>query len=316
MLENLRRKSLSKAYHDPSYQISFEQGLARFENILSLENQKQRLSTESTYHSFPHTLLGASNKLRLFQFSYQPKHLKWLYDEPELAVEFNMIYCPMGSFTMGHVDQKDNLPRTETIKRPFLLGETEVTQELYEKVMGKNPSHFKNSQNPIEKVEWLRAIGFCNLLSFLHGLEKCYIENPKSLDFRWDCDFSKNGYRLPTEIEWEYAAKAGTDNLYAGTNHLDQLDNYAVRKSNKSYPTKTKTANEWGFYDMTGNVGEWCWEKYYAPNSNLDAHRVYRGGSFLDEGLSLAKRHAESFDKPDARAYPYVGFRLCRSVIL
>ncbi len=316
MLENLRRKSLSKAYHDLSYQISFEQGLARFENILSLENQKQRLSTESTQHSFPHTLLGASNKLRLFQFSYQPKRLEWLYDEPEPAIEFNMIYCPMGSFTMGHVGQKDNLPRTETINRPFLLGETEVTQELYEKIMGKNPSYYKDLQHPIEKVEWLQAIGFCNRLSQLQGLDLCYVKNPKSLDYGWDFDPSKNGYRLPTEMEWEYAAKAGTENQYAGTDDVKQLDNYAVRKSNKSHPTKTKTANEWGFYDMTGNVGEWCWEKYYVPNLNPDASRVYRGGSFLDEGLSLAKRHAESFDKPNARAYPYVGFRLCKSVIL
>jgi len=314
MLENLRKKSLTKTYHDLNHQISFEQGHARFENTLSLESQKQRLSTEYTDHSFPHTLLGASNKLRLFQFSYQPKHLEWLYAEPEPAIEFNMIYCPMGSFTMGHGDQKDNPPRTETIKRPFLLGETEVTQELYEKVMGKNPSHYKGSQNPIEKIEWLGSISFCNTLSLLQGLDQCYTKNSKSLDFGWDCDFSKNGYRLPTEMEWEYAAKAGTDNLYAGTTHSDQLDNYAVRKS-KTYPTKTKLPNEWGFYDMTGNVGEWCWEKYYAPNSAYEAHRVYRGGSFLDEGLSLTKRHAESFDDPKRRAYPYVGFRLCRSVV-
>ena len=157
MLENLRRKSLTKTYHDPTHQIHFESGLARYENHLStyqcINQYKQKISKKKINRPFPNTFDQASKEFRLFDFSLG-------------ATNFNMIYCPKGTFTMGHRNQWDNKPRTETIDVPFLLGETEITQELYEKVMGTNPSHFKaNPQNPVEKVSWGDAIIFCNKLS-------------------------------------------------------------------------------------------------------------------------------------------------------
>jgi len=229
-----------------------------------------------------------------------------------------MITCQSGTFTMGHENRCDNRPRTETIDTPFLLGETELTQELYQAVMGTNPSHFQNnSQNPVENVSWVDAIKFCNELSRLQGLDECYTENPKSLDYGWDCDFSKNGYRLPTEKEWEYAAKAGTDNLYyAGTNKTKKLDEYAwfTNNSNEStHPVATKKPNKWGFYDMSGNVEEWCWDKYN-PKNGADAWRVDRGGSWNSVNPSLC-----SFDRGYGRSpglrHNALGFRVCRSIV-
>jgi len=124
MLENLRRKSLTKTYHDPIHQVHFELGYARYENHLSIEQYKQRFSKEKINESFPNTFNQVSKEFRLSPCSLG-------------KIGFNMIVCLSGSFTMGHEDQSDNKPRTVIIDRPFLLGETEITQELYEKVMKK-----------------------------------------------------------------------------------------------------------------------------------------------------------------------------------
>ena len=164
MLENLRRKSLVKTYNDPIHQVHFEQGLARYGNRVEIDLCTQRLSKELQESSFEKTIDTISKE----SFSF---------------FKLTMIYC-----------QKD---RKKKIDRDFLLGETEITQELYQAVMNTNPSKFQNRpQNPVEMVSWENAIKFCNELSRLQGLELCYTENPKSLDFGWDCDFSKNGYRL------------------------------------------------------------------------------------------------------------------------
>ena len=301
MLENLRRKSLVKTYNDPTHLVRFEQGHAIYLDLFSFAQHKQRLSKENQEKSFPSTFDGAKG------FRLIPNALR--------DVKFNMIYCPKGTFTMGHIDQKDNQPRQETIERPFLLGETEITQKLYEKVVGQNPSKFKKSQNPVGQVSWVHAIKFCNELSRLQGLEECYTKNPESLDFGWDCDFSKDGYRLPEEKEWEYAAKAGTQNRWAGTDDGTKLGKYAWfgKDYNKGSTqlVKSKKPNEWGFYDMSGNVFEWCWDKYDSDNTNLDAQRVVRGGSWESGNQSLYS--AFRYDFSPINLDKEVGFRVCRS---
>ena len=306
MLENLRRKSLVKTYIDPIHLVRFEQGHAIYLESCSIAQHKQRLSKKKQEKSFPSTFDGAKG------FRLIPNALR--------DVKFNMIYCPKGTFTMGHIDQKDNQPRQETIERPFLLGETEITQKLYEKVVGQNPSKFKKSQNPVGQVSWVHAIKFCNELSRLQGLEECYTKNPESLDFGWDCDFSKDGYRLPEEKEWEYAAKSGTENKWAGTNEKDKLEEYAWFDGNskiggkyQTHQVKSKLPNEWGFYDMSGNVDEWCWDKYDSDNTNPDAQRVIRGGGWCDSASGLHSAHRNNY-------WPYshyigLGFRVCRSVV-
>jgi len=312
MLENLRRKSLTKTYHDPIHQVHFELGFAHYENHLStyqcINQYKQRFSKENVIGFFQNPFAQVSNDFRLIPYSLG-------------NVKFNMIVCPNDAFTMGHEDQDGKKPRTEIIDRSFLLGETEVTQELYEKVMRKNLSHFKNDpKNPVDRVSWVDAIIFCNKLSDLQGLDQCYTKNPESLDFGWDCDFSKNGYRLPIEKEWEYAAKAGTENRWAGTDKKAELQEYAWFEKNSKvggeYTTHlvaTKKPNEWGFYDMSGNLSEWCWDKYN-PKGNANAHRVLRGGGFnisSESDLCSAHRNHTSIGLRAAT----LGFRICRSIV-
>ena len=315
MLENLRRKSLVKTYKDLRHPINFEQGHVIYLDLFSFGQHKQKLSRERINGLFPSTFDGGSKEFRLISYTLRD-------------VQFNMIYCPKGTFTMGHKDQADNPPREEKIERPFLLGETEITQELYAKVMGKNPSIYqKGSQNPVESVSWENVISFCNELSRLQGLELCYTQkfNYQYYDLYWDCDFSKDGYRLPEEKEWEYAAKAGTQNLYAGTDKEEELAKYAWfgedYNNGSTHPVATKLPNEWGFYDMSGNVWEWCWDKYDLedpddPSASAESDRVFRGGSWSNKNTSYLQSASTSNSKRFLNStHEYLGFRVCRSVV-
>ncbi len=300
MLENLRKKSLVKTYSDPRYSINFEQGHAIYLNSLSIAEHKQILSKKKVDKAFSSTFDGGSKEFRLIANTLED-------------VQFNMIYCPSGTFTMGHRDQDDNQPREETIERPFLLGETEITQELYEKVMGTNPSEFKNPQNPIEQVLWEDTILFCNELSRLQGLDLCYTKNSDE-KYDWLCEFKKNGYRLPTEKEWEYAAKAGTNNEYAGTNKKEELFEYAwldYNSRNQTHPVAKKKPNEWGFYDMSGNVWEWCWDKYDFPDE--PDNRAARGGGWNNNNSVLCSACC-GYGLPSEPISNF-GFRVCRSIV-
>jgi len=312
MLENLRRKSLTKTYNDR--QVHFESGLAKYENYAEIDVCTQKLS-----------------KKKLAESTFK-KAIDTISSDISLWFRFNMIYCPKGSFTMGHKDESDNKPRTEIIDTPFLLGETEITQELYEKVMKENPSEFKNNpQNPVEQVSWYDAILFCNELSKLQGLDKCYalknistknregVDQNRIMSAQVTYDSKKNGYRLPEEKEWEYAAKAGTENKWAGTDDGNRLGEYAwINKNSRvdvrqqAHMVKTRKPNEWGFYDMSGNVHEWCWDEYVGNGENSDC-RFLRGGNFLMDASYSHSAHRFRL-WPEERTY-FVGFRVCRSIV-
>jgi formylglycine-generating enzyme required for sulfatase activity len=246
-------------------------------------------------------------------------------------IEFKMIRCPIGMFTMGADDQTDNPKRWGVIENPFLLGETEVTQELFEKVMGFNPSGFQEypnlKQSPVERVTWYDALMFCNRLSERckkkpyynissvrygqaeegeegeesENIEEAYVTiNPQA-----------NGFRLPFEKEWEYAAKAGTNNQWAGTNDENKVGEVAWFDDNsedETHPVKCKRPNEWGFYDMTGNVWEWCWDTYEEQSD----HGVFRGGSCIHETMDLRSvvRGTSSLDT----VINTIGFRISASL--
>src|SRR5215471_1324489 len=116
-----------------------------------------------------------------------------------------MVSIPPGQFTMGVNDGPIDAKPAHPVKLDgFLIDQHEITQEVYEKVIGTNPSRRKNPQNPVEQVTWSAAVRFCNARSRQEGLKPCYDTNT------WECDFSAAGYRLPTEAEWEYACRAGT----------------------------------------------------------------------------------------------------------
>jgi formylglycine-generating enzyme required for sulfatase activity len=245
------------------------------------------------------------------------------------GVKMNFVSISNGSFTMGQADgNSDESPtRTVTISNGFFMGKYEVTQEQYQKIMGTNPSHFTTDTNlPVEQVSWYYAVSFCNKLSINQGLKPCYTDSDGSTTINSGdtvtCDWSANGYRLPTEAEWEYCCRAGTTTIYSCGDSFDSAYGwYYSNSSSKTHVVGTKTANPWGLHDMHGNVWEWCWDwydsDYYSANDNSDPRGpdsgsvlVNRGGSwdYFASYLRSADRHSYY---PNGTS-DYIGFRVLR----
>ena len=180
-----------------------------------------------------------------------------------MGIKFALI--PSGTFQMGSTDadkdaELDEKPRHEVrITRPFYLGVHEVTQGQYRAVMGENPSHFKRSDDlPVEEVSWLDAVRFCNKLSEREGRTPYYLIEDDDVTIA-----GGDGYRLPTEAEWEYACRAGTTTRFSFGDDENALGRYAWYLANSKYhthPVGTKQPNAFGLYNMHGNVREWCWD--------------------------------------------------------
>jgi len=171
-----------------------------------------------------------------------------------------MLLIPAGSFLMGSErGNADEKPVHRVKVDAFLMDRFEVTQELYGKYVLGNPSHFKGNRRPVEQISWADAALFCNLRSKAEGLEPCYDEETAR------CNFEADGYRLPTEAEWEYACRAGTAGRYPFGNdprHLKSYAWYAADSGKTTHPVGEKKPNPWGIYDMLGNVAEWCNDVY------------------------------------------------------
>jgi sulfatase modifying factor 1 len=239
---------------------------------------------------------------------------------------YNLILCPSGSgsFLKGSNNPSDQNPIEEMkIEKAFLLGETEITQELYKAVMNKNPSYFKKKpKNPVECVSWYDALIFCNRLSDMFKLERYYtitkdgqivdtIET-KQENYVVETNGNSKGFRLPTEWEWEYAAKADTQLEYSGSNDVNEVGWYKDNLGGTTHEIKGKNPNAWGFYDMSGNVWEWCENKYNPNNTAISADRVIRGGGW-NSHASLLRSANRDRSSPDFRG-AVLGFRVCRYI--
>ncbi len=222
------------------------------------------------------------------------------------GVSFEMIAVEGGTFTMGATSEQgsdaydDEKPAHQVTLSSYYIGKTEVTQELWQAVMGSNPSKFSGTNLPVEKVSWEDCQSFVIKLNELTG---------------------KN-FRLPTEAEWEYAARGGNKSngfKFSGGNNIAEVAWYSENGNKISHPVATKAPNELGIYDMSGNVWEWCsdWysSSYYTSSSqtnptgpNSGSYRVYRGGSWSGNDRYCRVSHRDS-NYPSYR-FNYLGLRL------
>ncbi len=233
-----------------------------------------------------------------------------------------MIRIPGGRFQMGDQQEADAKPHPVAVSA-FLMGKTLVTQEQYEKAMGDNPSRWTGGSNPVEQVRWSDAVRFCNKRSEQEGLRPCY-------DLKtWKCDFDADGYRLPTEAEWEYACRAGAATAYFFGDDAAKLGDFAWFDKNSGghpRPVGQKQPNAWGLYDMCGNLWEWCNDfynvDYYRQSPLTDPKgpesgptKVVRGGAwrFSAERCRAGYRYNENPGYADVCfGYDIYGFRCVR----
>ncbi|GHV83850.1 hypothetical protein AGMMS50212_11900 [Spirochaetia bacterium] len=232
------------------------------------------------------------------------------------------VHVKGGSFLMGsppEADSEDDEAQHRVTVHGFYMGQYEVTQAEYETVIGHNPSYFKGSNLPVENVSWYEAVEYCNKLSLKEGLKPAYSGSGNDIV----CNFKASGYRLPTEAEWEYAAKGGNEDTmtyeYSGSNNADAVAWYYSNSGERTHDVGTKAPNSLGLYDMSGNVWEWCWDWYgdYSMVEQTDpsgaasgSARVVRGGGWRD-GASLL-RSAQRDDGLPAHHYIRIGFRVVR----
>jgi len=215
-----------------------------------------------------------------------------------------MVKIPAGNFERG--DNRNNCK--EVTISAFKMDKFLVTQSIYEMVIGENPSHFEGKDRPVENVTWFDAIKFCNELSRNVGLQEAYEFNKETVERKLESD----GYRLPTEAEWEYACRANSIGKRYG-----KLDEIAIYNTKSTHEVGVKNANEFGLYDMLGNVKEWCFDRYgdyprknvtNPEGPNTGPFRILRGGCWFSFPNEMKCPH-RSKDWPNT-SKNNVGFRL------
>ena len=246
-----------------------------------------------------------------------------------------MVFVAGGSFEMGKNGDgsSGNVTPVHTVTLTgFYMGKYEVTQAQYQTVTGNNPSQFTGNDLPVEYVTWYDAVEFCNKLSEMEGYQPVYTISGRTPATGYPitsatvtANWGSNGYRLPTEAEWEYAARGGNGSpgnyIYSGSNNVDNVAWYGSNSGYTTHAVGTKAPNGLGIYDMSGNVWEWCWDRFgnypaEAQNNPTGAssgsNRVLRGGSwhYVAQNVRSAYRYT-SGGTPSVRGDDR-GFRLLR----
>jgi formylglycine-generating enzyme required for sulfatase activity len=229
-----------------------------------------------------------------------------------LPTPHRLLHVPGGTFTMGNDDTYgdaafDGRPAHEVTLSDFFIGEMAVTQDLWQAIMGDNHSYNKGERHPVEQVSWFDAAVFCNRLSIETGKKPCYYTPDDKVygqdtkgqwqlpnDGDVQCDTDASGYRLPTEAEWEYAAKGGPDHkysgVYAGSDMLEQVGWHDGNSDGHTHEVGLLLPNTLGLYDMSGNIWEWCndWFGAYKRGAQKNPtgaktgrDRVLRGGGYF-----------------------------------
>lgn len=251
-----------------------------------------------------------------------------------IDIDINMVFVQGGEYKPSFFVEEREVFDIEVC-------EYQTTQDMWEKIMGTNPSKFKDGKNPVENVSWWDALKFCNKLSEVEGLEPVYnIDDKGNLKINQLggeavypnlADFRKTeGYRLPTELEWEWFARGGEvaiqngtfDTKYAGSDNIDEVAWYIMNSGGKTHAVGTKKANELGLYDCSGNVWEWCYdtseegyiseERPYIYDLSVE-DRSLRGGSWFSDASDCEVRNRNSCE--DFRCWSDSGFRLVRTAI-
>ena len=262
--------------------------------------------------------------------------------EKDLSDQDNMVLINGGTFLMGSPDDEpgrggifSNERQHQVTINSFLMGIYNVTQKEYYNVIGINPSHFKGDNLPVENISWFDTIIYCNKLSQIKGLHPVY--NINGYKISWEQN--ANGYRLPTEAEWEYACRAGTttpfntgfnitieqanfnNNITAGGIIIPDSSQGISKSKNNTTQVGSYASNSWGLFDMHGNVWEWCWdlyEKNYHKGNQINPkghdngkYRIIRGGSYLNSKNEL--RSACRYYNEPLIQKNIIGFRIVRN---
>ena len=223
-----------------------------------------------------------------------------------------VLFLPVspGAFEMGSSDGMENeQPLHDVILDGFYMSATEITQSQYVEIMANNPSFHRREMNPVEQVSWEDAVRFCNALSMIEGLQPSYDEAT------WESDFSSGGFRLPTEAEWEYACRAGTQSAFSSGDSEDALSLvcwYNENSSGEPHPVGLKEPNEWGFFDMHGNVWEWCHDRYSPLFYSVSTQRNPTGPT---DGTIRVKRGGSWFSGSDNCRSSFRGFSAQNTIL-
>ncbi len=261
----------------------------------------------------------------------------------------SFVTIPVGSFRMGSYwdelcyDTDEGPVHSVILTHGFYIQSTEVTQQQWMDVFGSNPSRYPGMNRPVEQVTWYDCCIYCNRLSQAEGLTPCYYSDasyttvfdgiPPVTSGKVYWKHSADGYRLPTEAEWEYACRAGTTTAYNNGQdntdcdedpNLDMLGRYKYNGGDSSQHANVGSyqANNWGLYDMHGNVCEWCWDRYCSrygsslPSTDpegpsFSSLRVVRGGSWCG-GAEYCRSASRGYHDPNNR-YTSLGFRVLRA---